>query len=115
MAGALIAFRSKFNYLGTHSLVKAFLGGEWSVSAFTELFADSDGLFWTSVKNTLVVNIVKIIITFPIPILLAVLLVDISRPGVSKTILIVLCLPHFLSWAMAIGIWKIYSAPTVVL
>ncbi len=111
MAGALIAFRSKFNYLGTHSLVKAFLGGEWSVSAFTELFVDSDGLFWTSVKNTLVVNIVKIILTFPIPILLAVLLVDISRPGVSKTILIVLCLPHFLSWAMAIGIWKNLLSP----
>ena len=91
--------------------MKAFLGGEWSVSAFTELFVDSDGLFWTSVKNTLVVNIVKIILTFPIPILLAVLLVDISRPGVSKTILIVLCLPHFLSWAMAIGIWKNLLSP----
>lgn len=111
MAGALIAFRSKFNYLGTHSLVKAFQGGQWSFAAFQELFVDSDGLFWTSVKNTLLVNIVKIILTFPIPVILALLLVDISKSGVSKTILIVLCLPHFLSWAMAIGIWKNLLSP----
>ena len=111
MAGALIAFRSEFNYIGTHSIVEAFRRGEWSLFAFAELFADEDGYFWLSVKNTLVVNIVKIIITFPIPVILALFLVDVKNQSVSKGILIVLCLPHFLSWAMAIGIWKNLLSP----
>ena len=36
----------------------------------------------------------------------AILLSEIKRPALSKLILIILCLPNFLSWPVVVGIWN---------
>ena len=42
----------------------------------------------------------------------ALLLADIKSAAMSKFVLIVLCLPNFLSWTMTVGIWANVMSPT---
>lgn len=65
-----------------------------------------DAQVLVALKNTLIISVSKIIIFFPLTIIFAILLAEIKRPAISKLILIILCLPNFLSWPVTIGIWN---------
>lgn len=60
----------------------------------------------TAIGNTLTISGLKLLIYFPLCIIFAILLSEIKKPWVSKLILIVMCLPNFLSWPVTIGIWN---------
>lgn len=63
-----------------------------------------------SVVNTLTISVLSIIVVFPIPILLAVLLNEVKNNYYKRTIQTVTYLPHFLSWISVIGIaYSFYS------
>jgi putative aldouronate transport system permease protein len=103
-----------FNYLPLFGLVTAFqdydplvgvFGSEWvGISQFTQLF--SDGLFWQALGNTLYLSFVQIVLFFPIPILLALLLNSVLSERVRNFIQSVVYLPHFFSWVLAITIFQ---------
>ena len=57
-----------------------------------------------SVLNTLTISVLSIVIVFPIPIILAVLLNEVKNEYYKRTIQTVTYLPHFLSWISVIGI-----------
>lgn len=109
MSGLLIAFRDKFNIFGGKSVLEAFQAGSWTMDNFKLLF--SDETVFLALKNTLVINLVGIVLVFPLPIIVALLLADIKNTAVSKWLLIIMCLPHFLSWPIVTGIWQNLLSP----
>lgn len=69
---------------------------------FIELFSRAE--FMPVIKNTLGINLFKLVFGFPIPILFAVLLNEVKHLSFKRTIQTVSYLPHFISWVVAAGI-----------
>lgn len=70
MFGLVIAFKD-------YNIFKGIWASDWvGLANFEALVHSSD--FWNVMKNTLVISLTKILIGFPIPILLAILLNDIK-------------------------------------
>ena len=69
---------------------------------FIEIFKYGDCL--KAVTNTFYISIVLLFITFPAPIIFALLINEITHTGLKKTVQTISYLPHFLSWISVIGI-----------
>ncbi len=90
MFGLVIAFKD-------YKILKGFLGSEWvGWEIFRQVFTHRS--FLKSVRNTLLLNILDLIVSFPMPIVLALLLNEIRSRAFKKISQTVLYLPHFLSW-----------------
>ncbi|KKO54678.1 ABC transporter permease [Paenibacillus sp. DMB20] len=63
-----------------------------------------DPTFIDSVWRTLYINIIKLAITFPVPIILALMLNELRMKRMKKAFQTVLTFPHFLSWIIVSGI-----------
>lgn len=101
MTGIIFAFKEKVT--PTNWLYDT-LTSPFTLDNFVKVFSDVEVL--TALKNTLIISITKILIFFPLTIVLAVLLSEIKKTALSKFLLIILCLPNFLSWPVTIGIWN---------
>lgn len=101
MTGIIFAFKEKVT--PTNWLYDT-LTSPFTLDNFVKVFSDVEVL--TALKNTLIISITKILIFFPLTIILAVLLSEIKKTALSKFLLIILCLPNFLSWPVTIGIWN---------
>lgn len=96
MFGLVIAFKD-------YNIFKGIWASDWvGLATFEALVHSSD--FWNVMKNTLVISLTKILIGFPIPILLAILLNDIKSMRFKRVTQTFLYLPHFLSWVVIGGI-----------
>ncbi|PNV61623.1 protein lplB [Clostridium sp. chh4-2] len=96
MFGLVIAFKD-------YNIFKGIWASDWvGLANFKALVHSSD--FWNVMKNTLVISLTKIVIGFPIPILLAILLNEIKAVKFKKVTQTLLYLPHFLSWVVIGGI-----------
>ncbi|AGI40630.1 polysaccharide ABC transporter ATP-binding protein [Thermoclostridium stercorarium subsp. thermolacticum DSM 2910] len=90
--GLRIAF---MNYLPA----KGFEGSEWvGFETFRKVFRDRD--FLLALRNSLIFNFAEVIISFPMPIILALILNELKYPRFKKVSQTILYLPHFLSWAI---------------
>jgi putative aldouronate transport system permease protein len=69
---------------------------------FIEAFNDS--MFLLSLRNTLMLSILQIIIAFPVPIILALMLNELRVRKFKRVTQTILYMPHFLSWAIIAGI-----------
>lgn len=101
MFGIIFAFKEEiraFNWFYD------FLTADFTFKHVTEIFKDQDVLM--AIKNTLIISLSKLAIYFPLCIIFAILLSEIKKAWISKIILIVMCLPNFLSWPVTIGIWN---------
>ena len=58
--------------------------------------------FWIIIRNTLIINLFKIIIYFPIPILFALMLNEVRNVAFKRIIQTVTYLPYFISWVVAV-------------
>jgi putative aldouronate transport system permease protein len=96
MYGITIAFK-KFN------IIKPISAAPWvGLQYFKEFFADES--FWLVFKNTIGLSFFKLIITFPLPIIFALLLNELTSIKFKKFVQTVSYLPHFLSWVILGGI-----------
>ena len=96
MFGLVIAFKD-------YDIFKGIWASQWvGLKNFKELFHSSD--FWNVLTNTLKISFAKIVIGFPIPIILAILLNEMRSVRFKKVIQTLLYLPHFLSWVVIGGI-----------
>jgi putative aldouronate transport system permease protein len=67
--------------------------------------------FWNVMRNTIVISLLKLIITFPAPILLALMLNEVGHIGFKRVIQTVSYLPYFLSWVIVSGfVFSLLSA-----
>ncbi|RUT47400.1 sugar ABC transporter permease [Paenibacillus anaericanus] len=69
---------------------------------FQEFLADDR--FWRSIRNTLGMSSIKLVLGFPIPILFALLLNEIRGIRFKRTVQTISYLPHFIAWTIFGGI-----------
>lgn len=82
---------------------KGYAGSEWvGFGTFQKIFTDAD--FIRALKNSLVFNLSDLIVGFPVPIILALLLNELRYPDFKKTTQTILYLPHFLSWVIVASV-----------
>lgn len=105
MTGVIIAFK-KFQYsLGLYN-------SRWVGLRYFQDFL-SDPYFYTVLKNTVVISLSKLLINFPAPIILALMLNAVTKNSFKRTIQTISYLPHFVSWVVVAAlIHKLFSPTT---
>ncbi len=104
MAGIIMAFKKEPNLLGSSSAVQGILNADWvGFSHFKKIFSDPDIL--RALRNTLIISAQKIVILFPIPIVMAICINEMRGKVVKKSLQAVMYIPHFLSWITISGIF----------
>lgn len=68
--------------------------------------------FWQVVLNTLKISVLKILTGFPAPIILALLLNEVTSNKFKRVVQTVSYLPHFLSWVVVAGIIFQLASPS---
>jgi len=97
MYGIIIAFKD-------FDLNAGILGSKWvGLYNFRRLIESAS--FGVVFKNTLIISFYKIIILFPIPIIIALLMNEMKRMHFKKFIQTIITLPHFLSWVVLTGLF----------
>lgn len=90
--------------------IKGFSGSEFiGFEVFKNIFSSRD--FYLALRNTLVLNGLDLIAGFPAPIILAILLNEITSKWYKRVTQTVLYLPHFLSWVIIAGLAYQLFAP----
>lgn len=104
MGGLVIAFKE-------YSIFTSVWAAPWTgLKNFQDVFASVD--FWNVLRNTLLISAYKIIVGFPVPIALALLLNEMRSKYFKKSIQTVLYLPHFISWVVIGGIMLSIFSPS---
>lgn len=92
MYGVILAFQNFNPFAG-------FLHSEWvGFAHFERLFNHPD--FWLVLRNTLVISFMNLLLYFPAPIILALLLNEVRMQVFKRTIQTIIYLPHFVSWVV---------------
>ncbi|GAA2511857.1 ABC transporter permease [Streptomyces longisporus] len=102
--GNVVAFQDYDPYVSDNGIVSMLHSPFVGLENFQQIFEDS--AFWNAVENTLVLFIVQLLLFFPIPILLALLINSVVRPRVRAFAQAVLYLPHFFSWVLVIAVFQ---------
>jgi putative aldouronate transport system permease protein len=93
--GLLVAFKDFKAYLG-------FADSPWvGLEHFRRLLQEP--IFWSVLRNSLIINLYNLIFFFPLPIILALLLNEVRNHFFKRTVQTLLYLPHFLSWIIIYG------------
>lgn len=104
MSGLVMAFKENPNLLGSDSAVRAIIDAQWAgLEHFRKIFSLPE--FKRALANTLIISSLKIVIVFPLPIILAILVNEMRGKKLTKVLQIVMYLPYFLSWAIIAGIF----------
>ena len=103
MTGILIAFKDHPNFI-RYDVFEAFAKSDWTLENFERLFSDPDILKY--IKNTLIISVMKIVILFPLPVVLAVMITELKSKRFSKLVQGLVFLPHFFSWVVIVGIFN---------
>ena len=98
MLGLVMAFQN-------YDLYDGFLHSPWvGLANFQQLFTDP--AFWHAFVNTVVLFSVQLVLFFPVPIALAILLDSLLSRKLRSLIQSVVTLPHFFSWVLVITIFQ---------
>lgn len=104
MYGIVIAFQD-FNIFDGIS------GSKWvGLEQFGKLLRSDE--FMQVFMNTLLISMYKIVLLFPIPIVVALLLNEIRRMFFKRTVQTIIYLPHFLSWVIISGLFINILSPS---
>ncbi|WP_282943325.1 ABC transporter permease subunit [Paenibacillus sp. RC67] len=104
MYGIVIAFQD-FNIFDGIS------GSKWvGLEQFSKLIKSEE--FIQVFLNTMLISMYKIVLLFPIPIVVALLLNEIRRMFFKRTVQTIIYLPHFLSWVIISGLFINILSPS---
>jgi len=103
MYGLIIAFKNFSPYKGIAK--SPWVGFLWFQQFFESQF------FWRLIKNTVILNIYSIIFSFPIPVILALLLNEVQHTWYKKVAQTISYLPHFISTVVVLGIMANFLSP----
>lgn len=96
MYGVQIAFRNYKMKLG-------FFGSPWvGLANFEKLFRAPD--FRNALRNTIIISLLKILVGFPAPIILALMLNEVRSDKYKKTLQTISYLPHFVSYVVVYAV-----------
>lgn len=103
MYGAIIAFKD-------FSPMKGIAGSEWvGLKHFTDFLTSPN--FSTIFMNTIKLSLFGLILGFPVPIILALMLNQLRRAAIKKNIQLVLYAPNFISVVVIVGMTFIFLSP----
>lgn len=103
MYGLIVAFKD-------FSFTKGILGSDWVGFKHFESFFDSI-FFFRLIKNTVVLSVMTLLFSFPIPILFALLLNEVKFKRFRNTIQTISYFPHFVSIVIVVGMMHILLSP----
>jgi putative aldouronate transport system permease protein len=96
--GDIVAFEDYQPYTG-------FVHSVWvGIGNFAAVFHDP--VFWQSVHNTIVINVVSLVLCFPAPLALALMLNSVLNGKVRKFVQSVVYLPHFIGWTIIVALFE---------
>jgi putative aldouronate transport system permease protein len=95
ISGLVVAFQD-------YKIMKGISGSRWvGFNNFISLFSRAS--FLTALRNTLFISILRIIFTFPMPIIFALLINELKGVRFKKTVQTISYLPYFISWVVISG------------
>ncbi|PWW44991.1 carbohydrate ABC transporter membrane protein 1 (CUT1 family) [Paenibacillus pabuli] len=95
--GSIIAFQN-------YNIFKGITGSDWvGLGHFQKMFSHYD--FLRILNNTLLLGLYDLVIAFPVPILLAILLNEVRMIVFKRLLQTIVYMPHFLSWVVISGIF----------
>ena len=104
MFGLILAFKDyKYNM--------GILGSPWVGLRYFRNFL-SDPMFYNVISNTLKISILKIIFGFPAPIILALMLNEVTNSKFKRVVQTVSYMPYFVSWVVVITMLSKFLSPT---
>lgn len=103
MYGVLIAFKD-------YSVAQGILGSDWVGLEHFRSFLSSPN-FLNIFMNTIKLSVYDLMIGFPIPVILALMLNQIRRASVKKNIQLIIYAPHFISTVVIAGMIYIFLSP----
>ena len=106
MTNIVIAFKDYNIFQGVWSEGSPWVGWKW----FERAFQSRD--FWNAMRNTLWLNFLDLVVGFPAPIILALILNELVFKKYKKFTQTVIYLPHFLSWIIVSSLATRLLAPT---
>jgi putative aldouronate transport system permease protein len=102
--GNIVAFQDYDPYLSDNGFVAMFQSPWTGLENFRRIFADSG--FWHALQNTFVLFFLQLVLYFPIPVGLALLINSVVRPRVRAVAQAVMYLPHFFSWVLVVTVFQ---------
>ncbi len=107
MAGLAMAFQD-------YSLTRGIFGSKWvGLKNFQDFFG---GIYFSrTLGNTLILSLLDLLICFPAPIILALMLNEVQTMRYKKVIQTVSYIPHFISMVVAAGLIKEFTNSTGVI
>lgn len=103
MYGTIIAFKD-FDFRG------GILGSEWVGLKYFKQFVTGP-YFFRLVKNTFLISFYDLLLSFPAPIIFALLLNEVRSKRCKKIVQTVSYLPHFISVVILVGLMKTMFSP----
>jgi putative aldouronate transport system permease protein len=105
--GYVIAFQDYLPFLG-------YTKSEWvGLHNFQQMFGDP--LFWNAVSNTLIIAGLQLVLYFPAPIILALIINSLVSVPARRFVQSVVYLPHFISWVIIVSLFQHIMGGTGVL
>lgn len=105
MGGLIIAFKD-------YSIRKGIWGSDWvGLENFIFIFTKNFD-FYTILKNTLGINLLRLLFGFPAPIILALMINELQNKKLKKFIQTSIYLPYFISWVVFGGIVIQFLSPS---
>ncbi|MGE5549675.1 MAG: ABC transporter permease [Bacteroidota bacterium] len=104
MLGIQIAFKKFY-------AIKGIWGSPWvGFENFARFFGSY--YFWRLIGNTLGISLMQLVIGFPAPILLALMLNEVRNKYFKKSVQMITYAPHFLSIVVVVGMMVAFLSPT---
>lgn len=104
LLGNVVAFQDYDPYVSSNGVTAIFHSPWVGVEQFSRMI--DDPLFWGAAKNTLLLFVLQLVLFFPIPIALALLINSVIRPRVRAVAQAIMYLPHFFSWVLVVTVFQ---------
>lgn len=104
MYGITIAFKDFSPTLGITA-------SPWAGFKYFQQYFNSYN-FWNTIRNTLVISIYSVVVTFPLPIVLALLCNQMTHKGFKRFFQVSTYLPHFISTVVMCGMIILFLSPS---
>ena len=104
MYGVVIAFKD-------FTPAKGIMGSSWAGLKYFKQYFNSFQ-FWPTIKNTLILSIYSIVVTFPLPMVLALICNQMRTGKFKKIFQVSTYLPHFISTVVMCGMIILFLSPS---
>jgi putative aldouronate transport system permease protein len=113
MVAPVVAYFTIFHYAPIYGLIIAFkdyvpargvTGSPWvGLAHYHEFFVMNSMYVWRIIRNTVLLNFYGLLLGFPAPIILAILLNEVESPALKRTVQTITYVPYFISLVVVVG------------